>query len=177
MRVYIRHGNRVSEANDSPVTPESLAAIPYQVKELLKYVPPPQYIIVSPYLRCRQTAYAINQSLPRPVKIVVDVNVSSKSGALRRAFSCPGENCAGMLDLHTFKYGPPINEPRNVVYQRISKHLDNTQQSPNIWVVAHKGCIADILTLNGHQPVYVRPLQGLVIDDNCQIQMFDTGIF
>lgn len=177
MRVYIRHGNRVSDANDSPVTPESLAAIPYQVQELLKRVPPPQYIVISPYLRCRQTANKINQSLPRPVKIVVDVDVSSKSGALRRAFSCPGENCAGMLDIHTFKYGPPINDPRKMVYQRISNHLDKTRLSPDIWIVAHKGCIADILTLNNLQPVYVRPLQGLVIDDKCQIRMFDTGIF
>lgn len=177
MRVYIRHGERVSESNDSPITRKSAMAIESHIKALLQTCPPPRYLIVSPYLRCRQTASVINQSLPHPVPMKIDTNISSKSRALVDQFECPSGNCQGMLDLHTLKHNPPLYEEREDVYNRISEHLKETRNEENVWIVAHKGCIADILTLCGKKPVYVRPLQGLILGDSDHIQMFDTGIF
>ena len=86
------------------------------------------FIICSPYLRCRQTAMALN--VVRKTPIYVDINISEFLGK---------HNRIGFMSLSSTKYGIiPMNETFDEFDKRLDDHLDYVLSfKNNILIVTH----------------------------------------
>ena len=172
--LYIRHGERMSRNIDTPVTEEGLIKAKERAVKLLEFYGEPDYIVTSPYLRCRQTAAAINSYFDTPKQIYVDTRISSKSMALKRVSLSGDVTKVGSVSATTLIHSPPLNEPRGNVKNRIMDHrIEYQSKSMNIWFVTHRGCINDILEIYGCKGKYVKPLGAVGITNN-SIELFDN---
>ena len=86
------------------------------------------FIICSPYLRCRQTAISLN--VIKKIPIYVDINISEFLGKHDRI---------GNLNLSTTKYGIiPMNETFEEFDERLDNHLNYVLSFKNkILIVTH----------------------------------------
>lgn len=142
-RIYIRHGDKAygngkveKYKHDPPLTIIGVKEMTTLTLSLLEKYRLPQYIISSPYRRCRESAGHIIKTIylntGKEIPLFIDVNVSEYLGNHKKS----------RLDVYpeTMKYNPPHPETFHNFRQRI---IDHDSKCPdNVWVVTH-GIVID----------------------------------
>ncbi len=143
-RVYIRHaekeyanGDSMLYKHDPGITDNGIEKSKMVAKHLVEQWGYPNFIIVSPFRRTRETASIMNNTLETPVKIIIDSKLSEYLGNHRTVPIDVTEN--------TQLYNPPHPEIFNDMKKRVKKHHDdiikfienNNKTGGVIWIITH----------------------------------------
>ena len=130
--IYIRHAQKAYRngcsqqyAQDPNITQAGFDACTLKAQELVKIYGMPTAIYCSPYLRCRQTAIALNMALQEPVPMYVDITLSEYLGNQTKQDIRP---C-------TAEYKPPFPEAWREFILRTRNH--NPPEGSCVWIVTH----------------------------------------
>ena len=116
--IFIRHGEKQFSNNkgplnsyqhDSPIinNEENLHEIKKTGEKLIKIYGEPNYCIISPYLRCRETLKYLLQSNINP-SIYVDPNISEYLGNQKPYLINNEKSYVPLVSKETLKFNPPI---------------------------------------------------------------------
>lgn len=169
MRVYIRHADKAYEngksdqvAHDPGITREGRLRSANLTDDLIAKFGVPTLIVCSPYLRARQTAYAMANHMGKDIPIYCDVGLSEYLGNHRKA----------KLDVmpSTSYFKPPHPENFYIFRKRVKKHNDMVCTSPLldsvVWFISHGVFLREIGKLHGLKiRKYVPNLSYLTIDE------------
>jgi broad specificity phosphatase PhoE len=149
MLVFIRHGEKSynnsqvgipeeSFKHDPPLTEDGYIASRDKGIQLLDEFGIPDYIIISPYERCRQTADSILKGLASKdvpvenIKIYVDTTVSEYLG------NHPTENLH--VTSKTSEFNPPHPETFSMFCKRVNRcyeFLTSNYIGKKVWIITH----------------------------------------
>jgi broad specificity phosphatase PhoE len=155
MRIYIRHADKAYEngksehvQHDPGITPHGRLRTGVLTEELIGKYGLPTLIVCSPYLRARQTAYAMSQWINKnypgigggDIPIYCDVGLSEYLGNHRKV----------SLDVmpSTSYFKPPHPENFYLFRKRVKQHNDRVRNSPLqhtvVWFITHGVLVREI---------------------------------
>lgn len=154
-RVFIRHADKGTTTPDDPLLPGQEGKIQRRSQMLVSKYGSPDIILVSPFLRTRQTAELLASGLDNSIDIVVEPLLSEYI-----------KHDQGDVQLRedTLMYGPIVYDTRDSIRNRIREvynkycHLES-----NMWFVCHGIFLHDLLDWLGKTPRRVPTLAALVI--------------
>ena len=175
--VWIRHAEKLynngralnqGKQHDSPLKPDEdlRYQIEYLVKSLRLKVGVPKTIIISPFLRTRQTAKFIIDYLKEDIEIKYSNDVMEYLGFCHSR--------SGFADLETttlfkmkktqFALGESVEE----LEERVAKHISEIKSmDENVWIITHGFVINKIYEImEGKELRRVEPLEYLVLKDD-----------
>lgn len=158
MKIYIRHAEKLynngkskSYKFDPGITEEGFQNSIKLSRFLIRKYGKPEFIICSPYLRTRQTAYAMAKE--KKIPIIINPKLSEYLG----------NHYDKKLDVHkeTLKYQPPHPEKFSDLKKRIieySKYIKSINNK-NIWIITHGLIIKEFAKLHKRKlPNHIRNL-------------------
>nr|WIL03093.1 phosphoglycerate mutase [Cedratvirus borely] len=176
MRIYIRHAEKEhvngSEGAEHPFDPslteEGMEKCSEVADELYKTFGMPTLIIVSPFLRTRQTATVIRSRLLQLSGQEVQMVCENKVGEYLGNHRITDKNKA--FTYKTRIYKPRVETCMSHFDIRVKKHNDEMGsldgEDFNFWIITHGLVIKKISKFNGcYFPGYPNFLSGLVIGD------------
>jgi broad specificity phosphatase PhoE len=158
------HPNQEGEYGFDPnITVDGMIRSRHIGQKLIKKYGKPTRVVLSPYLRTRQTAFAMLSSLPRGQWPPIEVNkdISEYLGN--------HHNKEIDLDPQTKYYHPPRDESFDDLRRRIKKFVSNLHpiQGECVWFITHGLVIKLVNEImgNNHSIKRVGYLEGLVIEN------------
>lgn len=173
MYLFIRHAEK-SHRNGHPsqqgqygydpvITPEGMVRAQQLGRRLVQKYGKPTRVVLSPYLRTRQTVFAMLSSLPKDEwpPLEVDVAISEYLGNHRHR---PID-----LDPQTYYYRPPLLETFDELRHRVKMFVTQLPKYNGcVWFITH-GLIIKLIneTMGNQQPMKkVGYLEGFALENN-----------
>lgn len=139
--------------HDSSIVKEGIDGFLRVAKKVYHKYGPPEIIIVSPYLRTRQSAKILRKYCPN-CKVLIDTRISKYFPRSQR------DN--PRIKEKTLQYNVPIHETKEELKSRIREHLEEVKtMKKNVWVLTHAIVVSIISREIGQNITYVpynRPL-------------------
>ncbi len=175
--IWIRHAEKLynngkafnrGKQHDSPLKIEHDLSeqIEWLAAKLIEYAGPPKKIIISPFLRTRQTAKIIMDFLK------IDFDVKYSNDIMEYLGFCHSKNGYADLETETLnkmkKTQLLLGESIEELESRVSSHISEVKKSEeNVWVITHGFVINKIYEIiEGKELRRVEPLEYLVLNDN-----------
>jgi broad specificity phosphatase PhoE len=175
--IWVRHAEKSynngkaprGEKQHDPGIRNDIHPINSLVDELVEKHGPPDKIIISPFLRTRQTANVIKKRLQiRHNKIP-----SIETNTLIREYLgfCRDKNSYADIDSETEKYlgGPiKIEESIDSLHYRVKSHIDSLSTiEDNIWVITHGIVMSTVYSiLTSEEPERPKPLDYIIYNNS-----------
>lgn len=174
-QIWIRHseklfGNGKGEpyAFDSPLTHNGYILAKNKMNSLIEEFGPPSYIVCSPYLRTRQTAYVLEQCLKSleslDFEIIIDRNIGEFINKHHYV------NFKSDFDPVTLSYKPIIRETMSNLKTRIYNYKSGLDDSyHNTWFITHGIVVSQIFSFYKQPKTVINYCDCAVIDNNGNI--------
>ena len=161
VRIYLRHSlkehdNSPSLGCDPGITPTGSTLARTQFTALLREYPPPNRLVVSPYLRTRQTAQILSGLTGCP--ITYDARIGEYLGNWNRY------NIKNLVTLETWYRGARILNRKNFELGVRQHDLEERNRTDCSWYISH-GLTIQAIGKNYGVSYYPNEMNGIIIEN------------
>ena len=165
--LYVRHGfksypnsSKRKWGFDPPLRHNSIESTLQRFIHYVDLYGPPNTIITSPYLRCRQTAKLAQQAILEATGVTVDIICDSTIGEY--------------LGNQTHTYSPALLRPETLefdpippeTFDQFHKRVLSHEPVPNSWYITHGLVVSILYEKHSHIRTKPKELQGFYLQNN-----------